>query len=383
MSTVRVEVKPVIYQWVKNQINLDDLKVTLRKNFEEWCIGKKMPTFNQIQEFSNATRIPLGYFFLNEPPVEDEKLVEFRTIDSAELYKPSRDLLDTIHQMESIQDWMTDYLINHSNEPLDFVGSMDLSGSANETVLSIRKILDLPKVWFKKSKNTADSFNIVRKKLERAGIIVMMNGVVGENNNRKLDIDEFRAFTLINKYAPLIFINATDSNNGRLFSLFHELAHVWYGKQSLFNDNYCVHNQKKIESVCNEIAAELILPNDIFIKKWNDNPHQTIDERIALISKECRCGKTVVARRALDNHFITGDEYRRRVDLAKIIYQENRKNTSGGNYYTTKLSRIDNRVLFALNSSAYAGETSFTEVYHLTNTNRKTFDELIRLGEVK
>ncbi len=310
----------------------------MKENFKKWIAGEKDPTFKQIQAFSKATHIPLGYFFLNEPPVEKNELIEYRTIDSVELEKPSRNLIDTIHEMVD---------------------------------------------WYKDSKNSDESFKLIRKKLENAGVIVMMNGVVGANTKRKLNIDEFRAFTLIDEYAPLIFINATDSNNGRLFSLLHELAHIWYGQNSLFNDKYGVNNSKKIEVNCNAIAAEIILPNDIFIKSWNSNQFEDTYDKIQRFSKKFHCSMIVVARRALDNEFINRDEYQKIVEIAKKMYSKNKRKGSGGNYYNTALSRLDHRFLFALSNSAYAGETAFTDAYRLTNTNRKTFDTLIEQAGVK
>ncbi len=377
MSTVRVKVNPEIYYWVKNQVNIEMLKTCMKENFKKWIEGEKDPTFKQIQDFSKATHIPLGYFFLDKPPIEKNELIEFRTIDSLELERPSRDLIDTIHEMENIQEWMKDYLIKNSNDAVDFIASADLSDDINKTVNSIREKLHLQVDWYKDSKNSDESFKLIRRKLEDVGIIVMTNGIVGANTKRKLNINEFRAFTLIDEYAPLIFINATDSANGKLFSLLHELAHIWYGKNSLFNDKYGINNPKKIEANCNAIAAEIILPNDIFVKSWNKNQFEIIGDRMQGISRKFHCSMIVVARRALDNRFINKNEYQNTVELVKNLYIENKRTGSGGDYYKTLLSRLDHRVLFALNDSAYAGDTAFTDVYRLTNTNRRTFDTLI------
>ncbi len=383
MYAARVKVNSDIYHWVKNQVNIEMLKLCMKENFEKWLAGEKDPTFKQIQDFSKATHIPLGYFFLDEPPVEKNELIEFRTIDSLELEKPSRNLIDTIHEMENIQEWMKDYLIKNSSDTVDFIASADLSDDIRKTVNSIRKKLFLQIDWYKDSKNSDESFKIIRKKLEDVGVIVMMNGVVGANTKRKLNINEFRAFTLIDEYAPLIFINAIDSNNGRLFSLLHELAHIWYGQNSLFNDKYGVNNSKKIEANCNAIAAEIIVPNDIFVNRWNKNQFETISDSIKRISREFHCSMIVVARRALDNQFINKNDYQKIVEITKKMYSENKKRGSGGNYYNTALSRLDRRVLFALNSSVYEGKTAFTDAYRLTNTNRRTFDTLIERAGIK
>ena len=68
--------------------------------------------------------------------------------------------------------------------------------------------LGLASDWNRKSN---DTFNVLRKASSDLGILVMQNGIVGNNPHRSLDISEFRAFVLIDAYAPLIFLNAKDS----------------------------------------------------------------------------------------------------------------------------------------------------------------------------
>ncbi len=86
----------------------------------------------------------------------------------------------------------------------------------------------------------------------------MKSGIVGENNKRHLRVQEFRAFALVDDYAPLIFINNNDTNNGKLFSLFHEVAHIWIGNDDVFNDHYLSSDISDIEIFCNKVAAEII-----------------------------------------------------------------------------------------------------------------------------
>ncbi|MBV1759264.1 MAG: ImmA/IrrE family metallo-endopeptidase [Dethiosulfatibacter sp.] len=377
MSTVRVKVKPEIFYWVQSQVNMENLKQSLKDKFGQWLIGEQDPTFRQIEDLSRATHIPLGYFFLNAPPVENNGLIEFRTVDSLELANPSRDLIDTINDMEKIQDWMKDYLKEQSFEKLGYVGSQNENSGISHVVNNIREILEIQKDWYKESTDAWNSFKIIREKLQKIGVIVMMNGVVGSNTHRVLNIDEFRAFTMADDLAPLIFINAQDSHAGRLFSLLHETAHVWYGTNSLFNDKYCILDQN--ERKCNSIAAELIIPNDLFVQSWNLAKGEDKQEIIKGISNEFNCGMTVVARRALDNRFISPDEYKEYADIARqLFYEKKRTGNSGGDYYNTALTRIDKRLLIALNNSAYEGKTSFTDVYRLTKTTRTTFENLIK-----
>ena len=208
----------------------------------------------------------------------------------------------------------------------------------------------------------------------------MMSGIVENNTKWLLNINEFRAFTIINDYVPLIFINSNDSPNGKLFSLIHEFAHICLGENSLFNDRFSNGtNLKEIEKKCNKIAAELLVPQKIFVKEWNRVIKKYDEERcIKELAQIFKCGITVIARKALDNNFITFELYNKLAKLAVAIFNQSKNDKDGGgNFYTTTLSRFDNRFLSMLQSSVQEGKTQYTEAYRLTNTKRGTYDKLI------
>jgi len=105
-------VSPAVVDWVINQIGADTTPTDSLDTLKKWRTGAKMPTFIEIESVSKKTRVPLGYFFLQTPPKEKIRLMEYRTIASTDFSNPSRDLIDTITDMEQIVDWTRDYLIN-------------------------------------------------------------------------------------------------------------------------------------------------------------------------------------------------------------------------------------------------------------------------------
>lgn len=386
MPTVNVNVQPEVIMWALRQTQEEKLGNKLLDNISKWLDGTKTPTFKQIEALSKKTNIPLGYFFLQSPPVEQIDLLEYRTVDSIQLDNPSRNLIDTIHEMECIQDWMKTYRQDLGFGKLPVVGCMKGITDINFIVNKIREDLELKDTWYEKMRDARDAFNYIRKQLEVCGVIVIMNGIVGKNSHRPLDADEFRAFVMTDDWAPLIFINATDSYNARLFSILHEVVHIWLGKDDLFNDRQDhLTNISDTEKICNAVTGELLVSKHIFLKKWTLYD-MDIFEKIAELANHFRCGEIVIARRALDCKKIEQNIYNQVVQTAIENYRQIRKNKQarGGNYYITMGSRLDGCLIKALCESIHIGRTTYTEAYRLTNTNRKTFSEVAqRFGGIE
>ena len=381
-----VDISPSVLQWIMTHGQIDRLASSTRTLLEQWSSGQKKPTFNQIGQISKASGIPLGYFFLQTPPQEDLSIVEYRTIDSIELSNPSRNLIDTLHDMDQIQEWMRNTLIAEGNAPLSFVGSLKNEKSSVRFAQSIRAMLGIKEAWYKTTHSAEESFALIRTSISNIGTIVMMNGIVENNTHRPLDIEEFRAFSIVDEYAPLIFLNSNDSINGKLFSLLHEFAHICIGENSLFNDRYSTGMKvKQAEAICNAVAAEILVPQAVFVSDWNaavSSDNTDIKTAINSLAHAFKCGTTVIARKAYDNGFIDYQQYQAVAQLAVKLYIESRKRkkergASGGDYYKTAASRIDNRFFKMLVNSVSDGKTLYSDAFRLTNTNRSTFASLV------
>jgi Zn-dependent peptidase ImmA (M78 family) len=378
MPSIRVEIAPSVLDWISNVASFEGVDERLRSHFYKWKNNEDQPTYAQIESLSNKIHIPLGYFFLKAPPQENLPIFEFRTVNSTIAPKPSRDLIDTYYQMAAIQNWMRDYLLDQGNERLSFVGSCKNEKNPGGIAASIRSTIGMTKDWHLHSQDIKASFDILRKLFESTGILILQNGVVGQNNYRKLSIEEFRAFTLIDEYAPLIFINNNDTQGGKLFSLLHEAVHIWLGLHSFFNENSGLFfNISPLETLCNAVAAELLVPNDSFVNEWVNTYKPVLNEKITHIARHFKCGAITIVRRALDNNYISQPQYEEFVSNVMANVRNGNKNRSGGNYYITAISRYGSRFLLALNNSAEEGKTPYTEAFGLTGTNRATFANLV------
>lgn len=226
--------------------------------------------------------------------------------------------------MTALQDWVRQDQIDAGEEVLPFVGSVDTQTSVGSIARAMRKVLEIESDWYKdRYKNRVLSkaevaFPYLRERAEYAHIIVMQNGVAGRDTHRPLDPDEFRAFALIDTYAPLVFINRADeSESARLFSLIHELVHVFLGEAELFNDSRIPSAVSVVEQVCNEVAGQILMPDEAFLQAWDRGTELSVQERIQEVQNYFPLSKLSIAVRALSFACITQEQYEQCQQLAQ------------------------------------------------------------------
>jgi Zn-dependent peptidase ImmA (M78 family) len=340
----------------------------------KWMNGETQPTLHQLEEFAKATYTPLGYFFLQSPPEERLQVPHFRSIsDKAHGQKPSPNLIETVHTMERRQSWMREYLIKQGASPLSFVNSAKLHETSRSIATKIRTALGLTETWASEQPNWGKALQELREKIEGAGIIIFSNGVVGNNNHRKLDVSEFRGFILVDEYAPLIFINGSDGKAAQMFTLAHELSHIFFGKSAIFDLYRLQPADDIVEKKCNQVAAEFLVPENHLRDFW-----QSLNDKSNLfqaIAQHYKVSEIVAAYRLLNVGLITStdfDEFYRTYMESEYLKSQN--NQSGGNFYATQNIRISRNFGIAVVCATREGSLLYRDAYNLTGLHGDTFE---------
>ena len=381
MSSPRIAVRPEMLRWACERAGYDVQDLAHRlPGLPAWERGEGKPTLRQLESFANVTHAPLGYFFLPNPPDERVPIPDFRTLGS-EIHRPSPDLLDTIYAMQRRQDWLRDDRIECEAEPFDFVGSARLTDNPEAVGREMRRIVGVADEWAAKVSTWVEAVGKLRAAIEGLGIMAVINGVVGNNTHRKLNVKEFRGFALCDAYAPLIFVNGADARSAQMFTLAHELAHVWVGQagEGLSGFENISPGGTEVEAFCDRAAAEFLLPARELKANWRDVKRET--QPFATLARRFKVSPIVAGRRAMDLRLVERqvffDFYR------EYVGGERRQTaqTSGGNFYNNQNTRVGQMFAIRVVRAAKEGRLSFREAYSLTGLRGGAFQEYAnRLG---
>ncbi|MBY8944607.1 ImmA/IrrE family metallo-endopeptidase [Pseudomonas sp. SH10-3B] len=345
-------INPAILSWSRQRAGLTEVQVakglTVKlERVKAWEGGQSLPSFTQAQKWAAVVHVPFGFLFLKAPPQEHLPLPDLRTVGGVFPDKPSLNLMDTVRDVLRKQDWYLEYLQDHERSPLSFVGSFNSRSPIKDVVTDIRRVLGVTDDFARMGYD--DYVRALVSGAEDAGILVMRSGVALGNTHRKLDVAEFRGFAISNVLAPVVFINSADAPTARLFTLMHELAHIWIGSSGVSDCNS--HSAHQEEAFCNAVAGEFLAPELVFRVHWDSAVHW--EENLAPLAGRFRVSTLVIARRARDLGYISSDQYG--AYYRRILQEYRDKDGSGGDYYRTAAIRNSTRLSKAVLAQAQSG----------------------------
>lgn len=318
---------PQVLRWARNKAGLSEETLAKRVGVQlglvkEWESSGSIP-IGLVEKLAKITRIAFGFLFLNELPNQSLPIADFRRIDETLPTTPSNELLDVIYDAQRKQSWYREYLIANGHNPLQFVGRYSLRSPLNDTASDIRKTLGIGPELAKKTSRWEETIRYAIEATEEHGILVLRAGFAGGDTGRKLDVDEFRGFAMSDKYAPLIFINGADALAAQIFTIAHEIAHIWIGETGVSNLEKTYAPDGDVERYCNSVAAEVLLPLKEIQKAWTGGKNDT--REVERLSYRYKISRIVVARRARDARLFDDDEF---ANYYRLIVSTSKKSKS-------------------------------------------------------
>jgi Zn-dependent peptidase ImmA (M78 family) len=358
-------INPQILSWArlrsgKSRLELETALKASADEYGAWERGEINPPFDKAQKIAQALSIPFGYLFLSQPPEVTPPLPDLRTLDDQQPL--SLNFLEVVNDALVKQDWYRDYLREIKESKLQFVGRFTSKDAPAEVAKDIRRVLGVNSALRRAAKGWGDYVAKLAHRSEEAGILIMRSGVVGNSTRRKLSLHEFQGFAVTDPYAPVVFVNSDDFKAAQVFTLVHELAHIWIGTSAISHLDPTMRKNPEtpVELYCNSVAVETLVPQVEFEAAWQDKDIETVADRL---SRRFWVSTLVILRRAYELDKITRTEFFEHLEIQRRKTKKQR--STGGNYYRNVVSRMGSKFSKAVLAEMRGGNLLYRDAARL------------------
>ncbi len=351
----------------------------------KWETGEERPTFKQAQNIARILHIPFGYLFLRKIPGDEVPIPDLRTVGDRAPRELSIDLKQVVRDVLRKQDWYRDYLIDQGSKHLAFVGRFTTRTSPKKIADDISATLRLTIADRNAVSNWEGFLDLLMRRAEEVGIWVLRSGIVGNNTHRGLDVEEFRGYAICDDIIPLVFINGSDAQAAQIFTLVHELAHIWLGESGISNPQLSRPNdpdQKRVETLCNKVAAEVLVPAAELQKRWNHK--ESISTNADDLARFFRVSSVVIARRAYELKAVSWEDYNSYYGVLASRWKKDKEDKpGGGDFYRTQPIKNGRKFTSAVLHSAYDNQILLRDAGKLLGVNPAKIGKLAEQIGVK
>ena len=381
MSTAFIT--PRLVRWARQRVQATHERIASKlrvdpRRVAAWEQGEERPTFKQAHDLADCLSVPFGYLYLSSPPVEKTPLPDLRTLTGKRPKKLSPEFSDTLDDIIRKQEWYREYLKEEGRSHIDFIGRFAVGDDVKQVAGDIQRVLGLSDELRDEASTWEDFFTALVRQCELKGILVFRNSVVGNDNYRHLSEKEFRGFAIADDLAPIIFVNGQDSKTAQIFTLVHELAHLWIGQSGISNPNLRTrtsHPGNDTERYCNRVAAEVLIPESDFLQSWKDDI--ATEENLRELSKAYKVSTSVVLRRAYELDVLGYGEFLRLLKIYEARWRRIRaKKQDGGDFHNILLARNSSTLTKVLLEGTLEGRFSPRDAARLLGIRASTVEKI-------
>ena len=378
-------ITPNVLKWARESARMSEeiaaskVSVSVEK-LKEWENGTQQPTIHQAETLAKAYRRPFALFFLPEIPRDFQPLQDFRRKTAKPLGTAS---IFIIREIQQKQAWISEVYEENHDKKLSFVGKYSIKDNPIEVADDIITTLDISPFHYSLEKPIREWID----KAESRGIFISRTSFI--HSRLKLDSEELQGFTISDQYAPFVFVNSEDWDAPQLFTLVHELAHIWIAESGISNEIEPEIRFKDIlhpiELFCNEVAANALMPISI-IRSLNAHIFDSTKD-VFKTAKAFGISSFALLYRAFNLDLINIERYRSLKDEAQkefegyLLREEEKKAkktepTGGPNPYLLRLNK-NGRLFTQIVLDAFRGGfIDPAQASNLLNTQVNNFHKL-------
>lgn len=387
MASEKAYITPNVLKWARESARMSEeiaaTKVAVPvSRLQEWEAGTNQPTIRQAQKLAKEYKRPFALFFLPDIPRDFQPLQDFRMAGSKPL---STAPVFIIREIQQKQAWISDVKREDAEEKLPFVGKYSIEDTALSVARDMLSTLDLNPPDYKTSAP-------IREWIEAAesnGIFVSRTSFI--HSRLKIDSEEMQGFAIADPYAPFVFINSDDWDAPQLFTLVHELAHIWIAQTGISNEiRPNPLDREKLNAVelfCNEVAANALMPENFMLSLTGatfNNSHE-----VFRVSKKLGISSFAFLVRSLNLNLIPLAVYQKLKREADTEYkaflereaekkarQKEKQKTGGPNYFLLQLNRNSRLFTQTVLDAFRGGRIEPTQASNLLNVQVNKFQKL-------
>ncbi|PKK83859.1 MAG: hypothetical protein CVT49_06300 [candidate division Zixibacteria bacterium HGW-Zixibacteria-1] len=363
-----------ILKWARTSIGLsiEEVAQKMRRKKEEikdWELGQSAPTYAQLEKLAyHIYKRPLAVFFFPDVPIEETPKTEFRTLPNTLIEQLPVEMIKLYRKAKIFQFNLEELFENAKPAEVILVDKYRLDEHTNIPLLAEKVRKDLGYsindqfTW----QSLDEAFKKWRKAFESLGVFVFKDAFHN---------DDFSGFCIYDNKYPIIFINNSMPDSRQIFTLFHELGHLFYHLGGIdFRDNRVLEAIErkyfKFEMGCNKFASEIIVPQKVF-----DVQNLQVSERqFQLLANKFSVSREVILRKYLDNGLIDNEYYRKMTEKWANQYKNRKK---GGHYYYTQIAYLGNTYINLVFGKYYQNKISaenLSSYLNIKETNISTFE---------
>jgi len=318
-NAFNVKIKRGVFEWLVNTSGWSDKELAEKLNYSEKAIAEmrigrsdvELP-ITKVELLASAIKRPLSVFFISKPPIEPSIVADFRKLSKNSSKNYSKETALAIRKATRLQKISSD-LMKSSDSPL--------IGKENEYLISGISPEDAAIIERKQSnisieeqiswKNEYIAYRRWKDWIESKNIFVFQMDI---------PIEDARGFSLTNIDPFIIVLSSHDSVRGRIFSLFHEYAHILLRKPAVCNmESYSSGSLeiRKIERWCDSFAGSFIVPKAALIEPKQQIEREFIREVVRKISSHYKISELGALVRLGNLRYIDQDDYR--IEYSKLV----------------------------------------------------------------
>lgn len=322
---------------IKDVSDKTNIKVEALQKYET---GEDFPSYPQLERLADYYNKPLFFFFSNSISLESNMQAAFRSLEDQSgefLSKPTRELLEkaNMYRLNLLELFEGDHHIYFT----DIIKECD---STTSLINTLREVLEFDLNVQKHFMYPEDMLEYLRDKLFDNGVYVFKDSFKN---------DDISGLCIYDDEFPVILLNNKMSFKRQVFTLFHEIYHIYLKEADIDPTN------RNEETKCNEFASDFLIPIDDLLQQIElIDDIEDINE-LDDLAKKYNVSRDALMYKLVKLEYLGNDFWKR-----NCIGPFRNNNSSGGNFYYTKISYLGNSYLNKVFRSYYSGEISKTQV---------------------